>query len=114
MATEQRFKDNHMQALKSIGFTGSFRTLRSLERIANHNAERACNDGDFTEAQHDAADKWVSVRVAKLFGGTLPKGFFINHDPRGAALKLDNETVTIPDGMHKDWGGYGILAPDWN
>lgn len=46
---------------------------------------------------------------------------FINRDPRGYALKIDDEwirqqradhrTVHMA-GIHQDWGGYGILAPE--
>ena len=42
---------------------------------------------------------------------------FINGDPRGYALKLDTETIKYFEELgeefpHKDWGGFGILAPD--
>jgi hypothetical protein len=42
---------------------------------------------------------------------------FINHDPRGYSLKLDTETIKYFEELgeefpHRDWGGYGILAPD--
>jgi len=34
-------------------------------------------------------------------------------DPRGYALKLDDEwTRANAPHIHRDWGGYGILAPD--
>lgn len=40
-----------------------------------------------------------------------PRGYaFINHDPRGYALKLKLREY-IP-GIHTDFGGYGIVAPD--
>lgn len=34
---------------------------------------------------------------------------WFNGDPRGYALKVD-----LRDGetLHRDWGGYGIIAPD--
>ena len=41
---------------------------------------------------------------------------FINLDPRGYALKIDDEWMREhkqPLGhLHQDWGGYGILAPE--
>ena len=57
------------------------------------------------------------MKIAKIFGGTIPEGVFINSDPRGHALKLDcgdagQPGVTIPEGMEKDWGGNGILAAE--
>jgi len=40
---------------------------------------------------------------------------FINHDPRGYALKIKDGYVTEHNlKIYKDWGGYGILAPDFN
>lgn len=58
----------------------------------------------------------IKGEVLKLFNNRL-EGFFINTDPRGNALKIkDNyfrqggkyEHLEI----YKDWGGYGILAPE--
>ena len=45
-------------------------------------------------------------------GGKLPKGFFVNLDPRGYALKLEPGSVPYP--LHEDWGRYQILAPEIN
>ena len=40
---------------------------------------------------------------------------FINYDPRGYALKIRSEWVTGYSGkIYRDFGGYGILAPDFN
>ena len=38
--------------------------------------------------------------------------FFVNNDPRGYALKLKSEFV-IDKKIHRDMGGYGIIAPDF-
>lgn len=58
----------------------------------------------------------IEEDVEKLFGGRLPNGFFVNGDPRGCALKLDNETeeqraLIEKCGLQRDMGGYGLLAP---
>ena len=38
---------------------------------------------------------------------------FLNGDPRGYALKIRDEYVRAHDlAIHRDWGGYGILAPE--
>lgn len=55
----------------------------------------------------------------------IETGIFINRDPRGCALKLDSEWVSIYNAeqyragvkskpVQTDMGGYGILAPDLN
>ena len=39
---------------------------------------------------------------------------FLNSDPRGYALKIDDSYVREHDlEIYKDWGGYGILAPEF-
>jgi hypothetical protein len=38
---------------------------------------------------------------------------FANGDPRGYALKIRSEYVKNNNlDIHRDWGGYGIIAPD--
>ena len=40
---------------------------------------------------------------------------FINGDPRGYTLKIDDKYIRENNiNLHRDWGGYGILAPDLN
>lgn len=50
-------------------------------------------------------------------------GLFVNRDPRGYALKFSEEWTgrfnqsryaAGLSGIHRDMGGYGILAPDLN
>ena len=52
----------------------------------------------------------ILEKVVDILGNRL--GIFVNGDARGYALKIDDrlaESMTI----HKDWGGYGIIAPDF-
>lgn len=100
-------KERHIDALKSIGFTGSFLSLRRLEERAHRLAERYCNE-EMPEGEYEREEDSIIKGVTKLFGGQLPQSFFVNSDPRGFALKVN----PCPEGMHRDWGGYGILAPD--
>lgn len=38
---------------------------------------------------------------------------FINRDPRGYALKIDDGWMREHNAeLHRDWGGYGIIAPE--
>lgn len=50
--------------------------------------------------------------VINIFNNKL-KGLFINQDPRGYALKIKGEGGDY-DGLHRDLGGYYILAPDFD
>ena len=68
----------------------------------------------------------IRAEVTKVFGGKLPIGFVINGDPRGYSLKIKEEQnrifVNSDDGKnhdqkvinYTDWGGYGILAPEFD
>jgi hypothetical protein len=88
------------------------RRLRRLEAEATRITTDLCNgtvDQELADAMFDA----IEIKVATVFG-RAPKGFFLNRDPRGYACKLDPDHTVIPDGMHKDWGGYGILAAEIN
>ena len=42
------------------------------------------------------------------------KVLFCNGDARGYALKIDDEYIRNNNfNIHRDWGGYGIIAPDF-
>jgi hypothetical protein len=105
-------RERHLAEIKSLGYIKD--TMTSLIRAENQmhrTAERYCN-GDITEEQNDWAERSITARIKGLFGGELPPGFFINGDPRGYALKIEqpNDKRLI---SFTDWGGYGILAPEF-
>jgi hypothetical protein len=101
-----------------------WRKLRRIEAVAHDAATAQCNGEAYngqpfrseTDGDYGTWDSFVdSIRaqVAAVFGGYEPPlGFFLNGDPRGMALCLDSERVTIPEGMQTNWGGDGILAAD--
>lgn len=95
--------------------------LLKIERQAHQAAENYCNGKDvfgnsFGEMEWDRAEKDTYGAVQGLFDGKL-KWFFVNGDPRGCALKIYNETeagraLIEKTGLQRDWGGYGLLAPE--
>lgn len=90
--------------------------LLKLEREAHKLSEDYCN-GDIESSEWHLIQDGITERVKALFGGCDVPGFFVNGDPRGCALKLNNETneqrELIADcGLQRDWGGYGLLAPE--
>lgn len=87
-----------------------YAALRRLERRANRINEAACNTPEGAKAQEPAIGK-IEAEFLAVFGH-FPEGFFVNQDPRGYALKIDNDDAAIPEGIHTDWGGYGCLAPE--
>ena len=109
---QAEWKAKHLKALGELGFIGSYRTLRVLERRMRRAALDHCNDYRFNADKLEEVKEQTREGVKRLFGGTLPDGFCINSDPRGHALKIDGEKAEIPQGLHRDFGGYGILAPE--
>jgi hypothetical protein len=54
---------------------------------------------------------FAALRVAK---DSKQVPMFINRDPRGYSLKIDDEYCREHKlNIHQDWGGYGIIAPDF-
>lgn len=83
--------------------------LNALEKKAHKWAEDMCNI-PMPEAQAQEYHDTVNREIVAILG-YMPEGFFYNTDPRGYALKIDNEKASV-EGMHTDWGGFGILAPE--
>jgi hypothetical protein len=56
----------------------------------------------------DRLDKILNFRTRNI-------PVFVNRDPRGYALKIDDEYIRIHKiAIYRDWGGYGILAPTFD
>lgn len=114
--------------------------LRRLETNASRITTDYCN-GDFDDGENgeklDAALDPILAKVNATLGnaGPLAVPVFINRDPRGYALKIQDAWMiqrredwdrqiakqgkkAITAGywallrFHKDWGGYGIIAPE--
>ncbi len=68
--------------------------------------------------------KEAALREGQLFGRLMvfllkdpgnKFNIFLNTDPRGYALKIPDEIVREKNlTISKDWGGFGIIAPDLN
>jgi len=87
-----------------------FENLAIIETTAQMNGERKANqDGECIES--DLILDGIIANVEKLFKNKL-KGFFINYDARGYALKISDKVVKDEKyNISQDWGGYGILSP---
>ena len=124
--------ERHLKALASLhpdpaaDGRAILRRLRRIERIAHDATTAQCNGEAYNgqpfrpywDAEGNETDgtPWhlfeteIAAKVAAVFDGKLPAGFFLNGDPRGCALKIEQEHV--PAGLETDWGGDGELAPD--
>lgn len=94
--------------------------LRRLEAKAHKLAEDYCNGVIDFEAQ-DIGEADIAKKVAKILGDKVCKDgiatypLVMNRDPRGYALKIDDEWLRSTNyQIERDWGGYGILAPEFN
>jgi hypothetical protein len=88
------------------------RKVHSIEVKAHRLAEEDCNTGNTPEDW----DEKILKSLDKILGFKA-KGIpvFVNGDPRGYALKIDDKYVREHDlKIHRDWGGYGILAPEFD
>lgn len=90
-----------------------FENLATIETTAQLNGERKANqDGECIES--DLILDGIASNVEKLFKNKL-KGFFINYDARGYALKISDKVIKQEKyNISQDWGGYGILSPEIN
>lgn len=82
--------------------------IRWEKRISRAN-ERQCEIPNF---DREDEDERCRKALAKLFVNRekFLSELHINRDPRGYALKLDVTAGSME--MHRDFGGYYILAPD--
>lgn len=97
--------------------------LRRIEATASHIGRALCGDPCYTYERAEKDSRNALARVRKLLGLSEAKaeevGLFVNTDPRGYALKLDDAWTRGYNAkaelrIHSDWGGYGILAPEIN
>jgi hypothetical protein len=94
------------------------RKLRRIENKVNRHNERICSDEaycqEMTEEKELKFDSRILWQLDKLLRFTsIGVPVFLNGDPRGYALKIKSEYVSEKNlNIHRDWGGYGILAPE--
>src|SRR4051812_13269794 len=98
-----KHRQRHIEQLQKLGYIyDKMNALKRLETYANRLQVMDCN-GELTEEQAKEADNLILKRVKKLFGGKLPKGFFINGDPRGYTLKLDTDAWKVSDDPRENY-----------
>jgi hypothetical protein len=101
------------------------RKLRKLEREGAALALRLCNGPEIGYEEADRREADILDRVNVLLGNAGLVPVFLNRDPRGYALKIRDGWMRAASAngnpvagnlgafrLHRDWGGYGIIAPD--
>jgi TPP-dependent trihydroxycyclohexane-1,2-dione (THcHDO) dehydratase len=88
--------------------------IHRIEAEAHRFAERYCN-GEVTEEEDAKKETSVLKRLDAILNFKV-QGIpvFVNGDPRGYALKIKDDYVREHNlDIYRDWGGYGILAPEF-
>jgi len=89
--------------------------LRRLELKAHKIALDWCNGENGIDSEN--IDSYTQPILNKVYSilGTEKYNILFNGDCRGYALKISDKTVRENKlQIHTDWGGYGILAPDFS
>lgn len=102
--------------------------LFKLENKAHHAATCLCNTNTMhiselnrftgyavkqaTEKEQEDFFTRIIMSLGKIIGTENASKVFINHDPRGYSLKIKEKFSK--EFYYKDWGGYGIIAPDFS
>lgn len=85
--------------------------VRRVENAASRWNLDCCNWRDPSIEEQEENDAKVYKRIQAILGTV--DGIVYNKDPRGYALKIDDAVMRANDyQIHRDWGGYGIIAPD--
>lgn len=88
--------------------------LRAIELNIGRLSLQYTNNAWFDKSKLDKAVKAAKEDIKKMFNNNL-KGFFIDLDPRGYALKIEDDIFrdNYKDSLLRtDFQGYGLLAPE--
>lgn len=86
--------------------------LRQYERLGNALGLRLCNGPEISYEEADEVSESILGMVDAILRFRLTgPAVILNRDPRGYALKINDEDMRGLS-LHTDMGGYGILAPD--
>lgn len=93
------------------------RKIHSLELKAHKLATDYCNGENGVDSENwESLSDAILAKVDKVLNFTAQEiPVFVNGDARGYALKINDDYVRDNNlEIHKDWGGYGILAPEFD
>lgn len=119
--------EQHGNNLNAIFNTGldPVKLCKKLRRLENEaaklaldycNGDNGVNTDNWEEKQAPILAKVRKVLYPNGMTGDAQKDWciFLNGDCRGYALKIRSEYVSANNiTIYQDWGGYGIIAPDF-
>lgn len=101
--------------LREIDAVKLCKKLHTIEGKANAIAVAYCN-GIIDMDKIDSEGEKIMNRLDKILNfraQNIP--VFFNRDPRGYSLKIDDNYIRNNQiDIYRDWGGYGILSPEFN
>lgn len=75
-------------------------------------------NGDIDMQAVEAYREDLASSLVRIIGAENMTKIYINQDPRGYTLKLNTAATEQAHkagiNIHRDWGGYGILAPEFD
>lgn len=86
------------------------KALHRIEVKLHRLATDLCN-GTIEQAEFCRASDRAEKRVLELLPNLPAEHLRINQDPRGYTLKIATEHA--PQDLYRDWGGYGIIVPEF-
>lgn len=101
-------------ATGAIGPIALCKTLHRIEVEAHRLAERQC-DEQLPEGYVEKKEASIMKRLENLLEfSKAGVPVLLNDDPRGYALKISDDYVRANNiEIERDWGGYGIIAPEF-
>jgi hypothetical protein len=94
-----------------------YRHIKRIETDGHRQAERYCN-GDIDSDEQVKIEKKLRANLdatLKYAKSDVVRNIFFNWDPRGHFIKINDDYVRNNKlKIETDWGGYGIVCPDFN
>ena len=114
---------NHLQVLAylagGIDLYEAGKLFEKLCRIEKKENRIACDDCNGVLQWSEEKEQERAEKSLNTIKSLLPvcTSVFLNGDPRGYTLKIkESEVKTLQErgfNIYTDWGGYGILAPEF-
>ena len=103
--------NNLKKLFKLDNSVDSVKLCKSLLRLENQAQKLALDYCNYGNLDNSAVES-ILKKVSKLLNLENEYPVFFNGDARGFALKISDEFCKDAE-IFKDWGGYGIIAPDF-
>jgi hypothetical protein len=103
--------DNLKKLFKLDNSVDSVKLCKSLLRLETQAQKLALEYCNYGNLDNDAVES-ILKKAGVLLNITDINQIFFNGDARGYALKISDNFCKDKE-IFKDWGGYGIIAPDF-